>query len=959
MLTTILLLAQLQTPPGSEPVRIVRGIQVEIDRSGGRELERTWRTTLSRAPTDARAVLAVATFERNRYRYERADSLLLVLGAMPGASDAWRAVSLIGRATWRALGTDVPTADSLLMAARALAHSAPAPDIEAEALLVLMQVRQRTQGPQAGRRLHAEWWALLPAPTAQDSALSFCQLGAIDDQTGDTSGARRVMHGAELAERRESWRVAGNCRLSLAQIADRRGFAGASRPAARKALEHFTRIDYTLGIALASQWLGYVEVNSHAYASGKLLLEQAIDAARTTRFESVEGWAYSGLAQMYLDLGDLTRARRYASMAAASHERRHDLWGLANSRRFEAASLEASGDFVGAVAAYRAAQQAYSAAKIPALAISSLVSRAALQVRLGWLDSAQRTIEEAAVVGRTSDAWRKTEEPELRGLLALHRNRLVEAESLFRSSAVAMNWRRGRQEVSAVVLAAREAQVALRQGRMALVDSAMGAVIRAIEAWRTRPINAGITSSLAQLGTNWSGLEEVYPDLVSQLVERNRVATAFDFVERLRARDVVERRLRTVALIRDSTLATRVLRPGRNEPALVNLGELQLSLANDEAFVSYVLGVDDAPTTAFVVTRDTVQLLRMPTRAVLLPDIVRFLHLAPSGVEATAAGRRLGAALLSPVFARLPTSITRIIVSPDGALHRVPFDALRMSDDRYAVERATFSIAPSATALIALRASPVSPGTRVVALGDPAYDTPQKTRVLTDGVERAGFLGATLPRLRYAGEEARRVAGFGIRSTLLLGSAATEPALTLAAAGDAAVVHVAAHGLVDAQSQFNTALAVAPGGGGDGFLTPAELSRLALNGPLVVLSACRSSAGQVFGGEGMRGLTAPLLEAGARAVVGTHWSIGDRSVVPFIERFYALMANGARPDDALRLAKVAAIRAGVSIAVWGSYTITGDGSVRPPLRRNSSGRALPWIRTATQSPRDTSSASPP
>ena len=103
----------------------------------------------------------------------------------------------------------------------------------------------------------------------------------------------------------------------------------------------------------------------------------------------------------------------------------------------------------------------------------------------------------------------------------------------------------------------------------------------------------------------------------------------------------------------------------------------------------------------------------------------------------------------------------------------------------------------------------------------------------------------------------------------------------------------------------------------------------------------------------MRGLTAPLLEAGARVVVATHWSIGDRSVVPFVDRFYSAMAAGARVDDAMRQAKLSAIHEGVSIADWGSYSIIGDGAMRPPLRRPALS-PVAWLRNITQSRRDTS-----
>lgn len=954
MLTVALLLAQLQAPIRSEPIRIVRDIQAALDGGGGRDLERVWRGTLARRPRDPRALLAVSVFERSHLNYERVDSLMDAIDRVASPSNEWRAIALIGRGAWRALGLEVQVADSMLSTARAYARAAADPDIEAEALLVLMQVRGRTQGPRVGKQLLDEWWSLLKTPAPRDTAARLCLGAAIDDQLGDTTALARAWIGAAISERERSWRMAGNCRLSAAQISERKGYHKDAASDARGALQHFRHIDFAPGIALASQWYGYIKVSGHDYASGRALLEEAVVAARRTRFEAVEAWAHVGLAQMYLNLGDIGRARQYAAIGAASHARRGDLWGLANSRRFEAAAMEAAGDLAGAAERYAAAQQVYVRARIPSLAMVSLVSRAAVLLRLGALDSAEAAIAQGAEVGRTIDSWRITEEPQLRGLLALRRNQLTRAESLFRSVRLGAEWRKGNWHAGSAVMALREAQVALRLGNVALADTVMAGFAGALERWRRAPGNQGLTASLAQLGSTWSGLAEVYPDLIAQLVARDRVADAFALVERLRARDVVERRVRAVAFVQDSTVAARALRPGRGGESVVTLAELRRSLAPDEAMVTYVLGVDGAPTTAFVVAQDTVLVHRLPGRDVIAPILQRFAHLAARGTEATGASRQLGDALLGPVFASLPARVRRLIVSPDGDLHRVPFDALLLADGRYALERVAFSTAPSATALLALRAAAPSAGERVVAVGDPRYASPARRGDAATDPDRAGFAGARLARLRHSGDEARRAARYGRRSTVLTGSQATEPATIRAASGDVAVLHIAAHGLIDDGSQFNTALAVAPGAGADGFLTASELARLELKGPLVVLSACRSSGGVVLGGEGLRGLTAPLLEAGARAVVGTHWSIGDRSVVPFIERFYRAMAEGARPDDALRTAKLAAIRAGVSIADWASFTITGDASVRPPLRRPAHEPPAPWLRNVVQAVRDTS-----
>lgn len=129
-----------------------------------------------------------------------------------------------------------------------------------------------------------------------------------------------------------------------------------------------------------------------------------------------------------------------------------------------------------------------------------------------------------------------------------------------------------------------------------------------------------------------------------------------------------------------------------------------------------------------------------------------------------------------------------------------------------------------------------------------------------------------------------------------------------------------------------TVLALAPGGGEDGFVTPTDLARLRLTADLVVLSACRTAGGVVVDGEGVQGLTGPLLEAGARSVVATTRQVGDETTVRLIERFYAALSRGDPVVDALRAAKLAALRDGVPPAAWAAFTVVGDPLVTP-LRR--------------------------
>ena len=110
-----------------------------------------------------------------------------------------------------------------------------------------------------------------------------------------------------------------------------------------------------------------------------------------------------------------------------------------------------------------------------------------------------------------------------------------------------------------------------------------------------------------------------------------------------------------------------------------------------------------------------------------------------------------------------------------------------------------------------------------------------------------------------------------------------------------------------------------------------DLAGIRLNADLFVLSSCRSAGCVVVEGEGVQGLTAPLLEAGARAVVATQWRIGDRSTVDFVDDFYRAMADGRTIGDALQTAKVAALRRGAPAREWAAFTVIGDPMLLVPF----------------------------
>ena len=146
------------------------------------------------------------------------------------------------------------------------------------------------------------------------------------------------------------------------------------------------------------------------------------------------------------------------------------------------------------------------------------------------------------------------------------------------------------------------------------------------------------------------------------------------------------------------------------------------------------------------------------------------------------------------------------------------------------------------------------------------------------------------------------------------------------------LIHFATHAVVDERSMTRTVLALAPGGGESGLVGPGDLAALDLDADLVVLSGCRTAGGVVVEGEGVQGLTAPLIQAGARSVVASQWRIGDRTTITFVQAFYQALATGLPVGDALRAAKLDAFHRGVPPREWAAFTLVGDPLVMVSLR---------------------------
>ena len=391
---------------------------------------------------------------------------------------------------------------------------------------------------------------------------------------------------------------------------------------------------------------------------------------------------------------------------------------------------------------------------------------------------------------------------------------------------------------------------------------------------------------------------------------------------------------------------------GRPAPSFASLADVQALLRPNEALLSFQLGVWDTIERTFgggawltAVTHDRREVYRIPDRAHFAPLVPVFTGLLSAGDgRDIAAAVRLYADVFSTALADLPPGITRLILVPDGPLHRLPFDALRGSPDAKPLgTRYELVVSPSATLWLATRERGTAARRgRVLVLADPELAVANDA----NAVERQAVLerGVALGRLPYARRESRALARYLGDVDALDGQAASELAIKTRALGGYELVHFAAHAVADETHPERSAVFLAPGDAAqDGLLQVREIRELDLEGAIVVLSACQTAAGTVLAGEGMLSLARAFFQAGALAVVGTRWHIRDEDAASLFESFYRELGNGATVSGALAETKADALERGRRADVWAGLVLLGDGERRLFAPRTRESRPHPGI----------------
>ncbi|HQM46706.1 MAG TPA: CHAT domain-containing protein [Smithellaceae bacterium] len=250
--------------------------------------------------------------------------------------------------------------------------------------------------------------------------------------------------------------------------------------------------------------------------------------------------------------------------------------------------------------------------------------------------------------------------------------------------------------------------------------------------------------------------------------------------------------------------------------------------------------------------------------------------------------------LIAPVADRMTKE--QVVIIPHDILHYLPFQALT-DGSTYLIEKYTLSYTPSATALKIAEQKKAIRNKKILVMGNPTRD------------------------LKFAEEEARKIASIWPDATLLTGKEATREFMKQQG-GRFEYLHFAGHGEYDENKPLNSGLLFASRGDQKSVMTAAELFTTNWQASLVTLSACETGLSRQKRGDELIGLQRALMFAGARSILSSLWSIDDEATGFLMTKFYGYLSKMSK-NKALQQAQIETLKQFPDPYYWASFNLAG------------------------------------
>ena len=484
------------------------------------------------------------------------------------------------------------------------------------------------------------------------------------------------------------------------------------------------------------------------------------------------------------------------------------------------------------------------------------------------------------------------------------------------------------------------ARINLDEGRKTAAEDLLKKAIEVIEKQRS-----SINTEAGRIGFV-GDKQDAYAQLIDLLLAGDRYPEAFAYVERAKARALVdllasqknipvrgenvqqvktnlnqlaqaENELSVVSSDekRDSqnqtrsvilTLKKELQEKAPETAALVTVQvptttEIQSRLKPDETLLEYY--TTGKSWHVFILTPATITAQKLTANNLLkdIDDLRRTITFHATGTYKPYA-EALYRQLFAPIAPLIKTK--KLIVVGHGPLHYLPISALFDGKD-FLIDHYSIRTLPSASVLSFLQSRTKKFETRkVLILGNPKLSDPKYD-------------------LMFAQDEALAIEKILPGAKVLLRSEATATYL-MQYGNQYPMIHLAAHGTFNLDEPLASALLLAPDNNHNGLLRAADLYNLSLHADLVTLSACETALGKVATGDDVVGFTRGFLYAGANSLVSSLWQVDDRATRDLMVSFYSNLKTMTK-DESLRQAQITVKKQYHHPYFWAAFVLTGSG----------------------------------
>jgi len=291
-------------------------------------------------------------------------------------------------------------------------------------------------------------------------------------------------------------------------------------------------------------------------------------------------------------------------------------------------------------------------------------------------------------------------------------------------------------------------------------------------------------------------------------------------------------------------------------------------------------------------------------------------------------GRKLYSLLLEPFSSKIEAKRNIVVIS-DSQLPDIPFECLVASKtDEFLCADKVIAYHYS----LGLWAARPMAGTAnnelsVLAIAPSYSDEPLDEYVEVDVVRGQG-----LKPLPMAKEEVRQIGTLFKRhkvSKVRVAIGGVTKHQFKAQVGEYRIVHVASHGVANLSDYTKSGIYFTKEKGADNsnsyFLDLKEIYNLKTNADLVVLSACKTSVGDRYRGEGTMALPRGFVYAGVPNVIASLWNVNDNKTKVLMVKFYNQLLNGSKSySEALQQAKLECINEGFLPMDWAGFVLIGN-----------------------------------